>query len=580
MFVTGCCKQTMNIWDAAKYGNISRLIELLKENKNLINQFDSNDATPLHWAAGSGKVQAVKMLLSHGALVDAQTGAQRSPPLHWAAAKGQVGSALELVKAGASVEVRDASGYSVAHVAAQHGKVYCLVFLYALSLSTHPTKLSSCFDQIDKLGRTPLMWAAIQNHSEVARFLVKWCNVSINRSDLEGMSALHWAVCQNCERAAIALVELGASWDIPDTDGVSPYDRSVRGGQHVKWFGNYLRIRGKVDDSSSLKVRVLRYFYSCPSRVDSFSQFLGFFFYPLLLVLLSYLRFFIFLAIVGVAALVLWQWGGFIYGDRDITETPFLSAILESGLLMSVVVVVFSCPYFYGVIEFFGYWISFCGTVLTYYSLTKSNPGYIGQVGGRERAKTIVSLASIGQLNERHFCYTCLLLKPKRSKHCRVCGRCVERFDHHCPWINSCLGKKNYRTFWHFLLFLSSLCFFFTLHLFSHLNTLLWSPQPNHHNQVSWLVEASRKAPFIFWFFITAVLNFIWIGVLTLMQAYQITVNLTSNELNIYHRLEYLHEPNNPIKFSNPFDKGIFKNWVEFYKARSNGGEEGTELIT
>ncbi|XP_022213767.2 palmitoyltransferase ZDHHC6 [Drosophila obscura] len=51
------------------------------------------------------------------------------------------------------------------------------------------------------------------------------------------------------------------------------------------------------------------------------------------------------------------------------------------------------------------------------------------------------------------YCKVCEGYKAPRAHHCRRCNRCVMRMDHHCPWINNCIGWANQANFFYFLFF-------------------------------------------------------------------------------------------------------------------------------
>lgn len=45
------------------------------------------------------------------------------------------------------------------------------------------------------------------------------------------------------------------------------------------------------------------------------------------------------------------------------------------------------------------------------------------------------------------FCSICKSSVQMSSKHCGKCDRCATSFDHHCIWLNNCIGQRNYRSF-------------------------------------------------------------------------------------------------------------------------------------
>ncbi|CAH9127502.1 unnamed protein product [Cuscuta epithymum] len=146
------------------------------------------------------------------------------------------------------------------------------------------------------------------------------------------------------------------------------------------------------------------------------------------------------------------------------------------------------------------------------------------------------------------FCDTCLLYRPPRASHCSICNNCVQRFDHHCPWVGQCIGARNYRCFIMFITTSTILCIY--VFTFSLLNLL---QQPGN----STMSKMSRDVV-SFGLIIYCFIAVWFVGGLSVLHFYLICTNQTT-----YENFRYRYD-----KKENPYNRGITSNLKEILFSR------------
>ncbi|GMT33079.1 hypothetical protein PFISCL1PPCAC_24376, partial [Pristionchus fissidentatus] len=449
--------------EAAQKGVEEELAVCLKEGIKP-NDTDGDGCSLLHWASINNHEKIIKRLLSEGADVNILGGILISAPLHWAARVGNLNACAVLARAGARCDIRDSQGYTPMHLAVQG----CFTPIVAYFIHHYDYAVNVT----DNSGMTTTMWCSYRNFDMFPLRLLVRAGADLRAAEtLQGNTALHFA-CQ--ERNLSAVKELlagGADMTATNNQQETPLDvaRNTRNSKIVKLLEQHARLRS-IAPSSCIKSM------QDNQTMGRTLQLVG----PSMFFCLAYLCFYFLHPVIAFVILLIASVLLRMKMDiHRITHTLIPVGITIAEALTMLFTWSFSQHWWvpwWAQLLFLFFMATLFGTLIRCAlfdagSIAPSKRPY-------EEFKQIVDDKRLS-----YFCYSCFVNRPAGSKHCAICDKCVVNFDHHCPWLNACVTRRNHREFLLFVLsvgmtsivFASSLIAFFTQYLRDHtFNTLLY----------------------------------------------------------------------------------------------------------
>ncbi|KAH8805592.1 hypothetical protein F5884DRAFT_799941 [Xylogone sp. PMI_703] len=450
-----------DIMQLARIGDIPGIQRLYDSGKFDASYCDAEGITPLHWAAINNQYAMCQFLLNAGADVNKKGGESVATPAMWAAQRCHYYTVHLLLQHGADPLATDVQGYNILHLATFEGNIYLLVLLLHQSIPV---------DIPDSHGHTCLMWAAYKGFPACVDLFLRW-GADVHATDETGFTALHWALVKGSQGCIQKLIEYGSDRFAETSTGKTPAITADEMKTERIWHRALKECGYNEDGTASLPEFPMSSWFLKDKR-GFMNKF--FFFWPFLIVwvmimISSHMVVYAGIPIALVAGYGL-QWIAqqvMEYAPSDMRhmhKTPWLAGIFAGTLFwvgvrwLTHILPVSYSSYPLSNIAFFIFY-SLCGYF--YFSTMFYEPGYVPKLAGLTQQKSVIhELLSLWRFDEQNFCVLCMVRRPLRSKHCKRCNRCVAKHDHHCPWVNNCIGVNNHRHFFLYLICLTIGIFF------------------------------------------------------------------------------------------------------------------------
>ena len=162
-----------------------------------------------------------------------------------------------------------------------------------------------------------------------------------------------------------------------------------------------------------------------------------------------------------------------------------------------------------------------------------------------DKQRIVSRIFQLGHIMTYKYCYTCGIIRPNRSTHCAECNNCVERLDHHCPWIGHCAGKRNYIYFFIFLTLINILQILLIIFCLVHITKLV-----KDYSDLNEKLSSINKIPHLRSYSFCEVIMAVFLII------YAIAFMFFTTPLIIYHIKLILTDTTTKEKLRNAFYKG------------------------